>query len=305
MYLYPSNNAILEQPNSFPANSLIPTHPMGVVGMPNYILPETVDYQNRVIANGGNIFSDLEINAVNYFIYQYQKNNLWSKITSCYLFVGCNGSTGSKASAQVSVKDNAYFLTYGSGVTDAFFTQIGMKSPFTGNGTNYWVSSNMPSNAQDVFNKGMSCYLASNEGGNAWWDMGTANNVANIYDYLIINNAAGVFAYAPDIGATSVQFGNFRTIQGFYSGDSIGMEFLAYKNGIPSYTMHRTQTNQDSAMIYFGSFYYTATGGSYGLTNRTYGSFCLNKGYTKDEEKIRNLIEYNFQTLLNRSVSIS
>ena len=68
MYLYPSNNAILEQPNSFPANSLIPTHPMGVVGMPNYILPETVDYQNRVIANGGNIFSDLEINAVNYFI---------------------------------------------------------------------------------------------------------------------------------------------------------------------------------------------------------------------------------------------
>lgn len=304
MYSYPSNYNKNFNPSGLPYSVM---------------LSETLDFQTRMTAAGGNLLSDVELNAINYWISQYKYYNLWDRMIAYYPLVGGNGGAGSLASFTINLKSSSYTLLNAGGVTNAMCNTTGFKNTgSTANGSTVIFNTQInDSTALNIFNKGMSCYIRSNDTvATAYYDMGCYTSTYNNLHLLSINNngpgvlTGGVSDYwgGSALVATNLEAARFYAdkvpIQGFYSGARKDRDLTLFKNGV-ILTQGKTNTivgvNQN---IYLNTGM-RDTNLCTNVSLRTYGSWAIHQAYTPSEEARRTIIEQNFQNLLGRAVSIS
>jgi len=303
MYSYPSNYNKNFNPSGLPYSVM---------------LPETLDFQTRMTAAGGNLLSDKDLNAINYWISQYKYYNLWDKMIAYYPLVGGNGGAGSFASFSINLKSSSYTLLNRGGITDAMCNTTGFKNTgATGTGSNVLFNTQINDSTDlNIFNKGLSCYIRSNEiVATAYYDMGCyLAAYTNLHIIGINNNGPGVFTgaisdyWGGSVIPSPVEAARYLSdkvpIQGFYSGARKDRDLFLFKNGV---ILVRGKTNTTTGInvnIHLnGGIRETAVTTNVSL--RTYGSWAVHQAYTPDEEKQRAIIEQNFQNLLGRAVSIS
>lgn len=297
MYSYPSNYNKNFNPSGLPYSVM---------------LSETLDFQTRMTAAGGNLLSDNELNAINYWISQYKYYNLWDKMTAYYPLVGGNGGAGSLASFTINLKSSSYTLLNAGGVLNIMCDATGFKNTgSTANGsTVIWNTGISDLNFLDRNNKGMSCYIRSNEIKSNIYDMGcytsTYANMTILSAY--VNSSTNCDMISGNAIASDPETVRTLTtplpLQGFYSMARYNQEITGFKNGrcLGKKTFAPIAgTNQN---IYFNCGM-RDTALSTDVSNRSYGSFSVHQAYTIAEEKQRAIIEQNFQNLLGRAVSIS
>lgn len=143
---------------------------------------ETLDFQRRVLANGGNILASNELQAADFYCKQMRLNDLFNLLHAVYLFVGGNGGVGSVNSQVVNLINNATFNLTPTNVTDAMCTASG----FTGNGLNAnggggaWFTTN--------FNPSIHFSTRNNVGFGSWSGYVEAFNTTQ----LLVNTNFGI-----------------------------------------------------------------------------------------------------------------
>ncbi len=281
-------------------------------GIPNSVLlGESIDFQNRMISATGNILSDIELDAINWWIGQYKYYNLWDKMIAYYPFVGGNGSTNSINSFKINLVSSSFSLTNGAAVTNAMCTATGFKNAgSSANGsTAIWNTGINDLNFLDRNNKGMSCYIRSNEVKSNIYDMGcytsTYANMTVLSAY--VNSSTNCDMLSGNAIASDPE--TVRTLstplplQGFYSMNRYNHEITGFKNGRCLGKKNFAPIAGTNQNIYLNCGYRN-TGISTDVSTRSYGSFAIHQAYTVDEEKIRCIIEQNFQNLLGRSITL-
>jgi hypothetical protein len=309
MYSYPSNYNKNFNPSGLPYSVM---------------LAETLNFQARMTAAGGNLLSPVELNAINYWISQYKYYNLWDKMVAAYPLVGGRGTTGSKDSFKINLISSLYGITYGAGVTEAMCNPTGFKN--TGaisNGSNTWLDSGISQGTLIDLNPakslGMSCYvrtheakLSTSQGGT---DMGCIINstyavvldLSALFVWLtasgnVMGGTLGSYAAPADLANNAPN----RMITGFYSMSYIDNQSTLFKDGsLIMSTRHKPNIGSITVKnIYLGSSILAATNFPANFSNRGYGGFYIHKAYTAAEEKQRVIIEQNFQNMLGRAITL-
>ena len=309
MYSYPSNYNKNFNPSGLPYSVM---------------LSETLDFQARMTAGGGNLLTDTELNAINYWISQYKYYNLWDKMVAAYPLVGGRGTTGSKNSFKINLVSSLYGITYGAGVTEAMCNPTGFKN--TGqitNGSNTWLDSGISQgtliNLNPAQSLGMSCYVRTHEAKNitsqGCSDMGCISSLT----YAVAFELSALFQWS--VAANRVMGGSLANytapadlstntpnnmITGFYSMSYIDVQSTLFKDGsLIKSARHKPNIGSITIKnIYLGSSVLASPGSAANFSNRGYGGFYIHKAYTAAEEKQRAIIEQNFQNMLGRAITL-
>jgi hypothetical protein len=294
MYSYPSNYNKNFNPSGLPYSVM---------------LAETLDFQARMTAAGGNLLSPVELNAINYWISQYKYYNLWDRMIAYYPLVGGNGGAGSVNSFTINLKSSSYTLLNGGGIFDGICNKTGFRNTgSTGNGSTVYWNTGLNDSVLDQNDKGMSCYIITGQLKTNIYDMGV---VLAGYSYLHILAAAVTATnfeqdyYCGVIGeGIDIQKANPNPI-GFYTGNCYKGLAVTYKNGNALKTVGKRFTTTGIAFPIFLGCAKRSDINAIEVSNRTYGSWAIHQAYTPAEEKQRAIIEQNFQNLLGRAVVIS
>ena len=308
MYSYPSNYNKNFNPSGLPYSVM---------------LSETLDFQARMTAGGGNLLTDTELNAINYWISQYKYYNLWDKMVAAYPLVGGRGTTGSKNSFKINLVSSLYGITYGAGVTEAMCNPTGFKN--TGqitNGSNTWLDSGISQgtliNLNPAKSLGISCYVRTHEAKNitsqGCTDMGCIDGT---YAVTLDLTALSQWTVAVNkvMGGTLANYtapADLSTntpndmITGFYSMSYIDVQSTLFKDGsLIKSVRHKPNIGSITIKnIYLGSSVLASTNNPVNFSNRGYGGFYIHKAYTAAEEKQRAIIEQNFQNMLGRAITL-
>lgn len=310
MYSYPSNYNKNFNPSGLPYSVM---------------LPETLDFQARITAAGGNLLTDTELNAINYWVKQYKYYNLWDKMVAAYPLVGGRGTTGSKDSFKINLVSSLYGITYGAGVLESMCNLTGFKNTGAiGNGSSTWLDSGISQdtliNLNPAQSLGMSCYVRTHEAKlsttQGCSDMGCIinNTYSSVLDLtalsqwgVVANNVMGGsfanYAAPADLGVSVPN----KMITGFYSMSYVDSQSTLFKDGSlrgSSRNRSNTITPMTAKNIFLGSSVLTTTNNPVNFSNRGYGGFYIHKAYTAAEEKQRAIIEQNFQDMLGRAITI-
>jgi hypothetical protein len=309
MYSYPSNYNKNFNPSGLPYSVM---------------LAETLDFQARMTAAGGNLLSPIELNAINYWISQYKYYNLWDKMVAAYPLVGGRGTTGSKDSFKINLVSSLYGITYGAGVTEAMCNPTGFKN--TGaisNGSTTWLDSGISQGTLIDLNPakslGMSCYVRTHEAkistSQGCSDMGciinntysialdlTALSQWTVVANKVMGGTLGNYAAPADLSTNTPN----DMITGFYSMSYIDNQSTLFKDGsLIKSARHKPNIGSITVKnIYLGSSVFATTNFPVNFSNRGYGGFYIHKAYTTAEEKQRAIIEQNFQNMLGRAITI-
>ena len=309
MYSYPSNYNKNFNPSGLPYSVM---------------LSETLNFQARMTAGGGNLLTDTELNAINYWISQYKYYNLWDKMVAAYPLVGGRGTTGSKNSFKINLVSSLYGITYGLSVLDSMCSSTGFKN--TGgisNGSNTWLDSGISQgtliNLNPAQSLGMSCYVRTHEAkvspSQGCSDMGciidgtyaVALDLTALSQWSVVANKVmgGTLANYTAPADLSTNTPN-NMITGFYSMSYIGVQSTLFKDGsLIKSVRHKPNIGSITTRnIYLGSSVLANTGTPVNFSNRGYGGFYIHKAYTAAEEKQRAIIEQNFQNMLGRAITI-
>jgi hypothetical protein len=288
------------------------------------MLPETLDFQARMTAGGGNLLTDTELNAINYWISQYKYYKLWDKMVAAYPLVGGRGTTGSKDSFKINLVSSLYGITYGAGVLESMCNLTGFKNTGAiGNGSGTWLDSGISQgtliNLNPAQSLGMSCYVRTHEA--------KLSTTQGCSDMGCISS--GTYAVALDLTALSQwtvvanrvmggTLGNYTApadlstntpndmITGFYSMSYIDVQSTLFKDGsLIKSVRHKPNIGSITIKnIYLGSSVLASTNNPVNFSNRGYGGFYIHKAYTAAEEKQRVIIEQNFQNMLGRAITL-
>ena len=308
MYSYPSNYNKNFNPSGLPYSVM---------------LSETLDFQARMTAGGGNLLTDTELNAINYWIRQYKYYNLWDKMVAAYPLVGGRGTTGSKNSFKINLVSSLYGITYGAGVLESMCSSTGFKN--TGaiaNGSNTWLDSGISQgtliNLNPSQSLGMSCYVRTHEAklstSQGCTDMGcidgtyavtldlTALSQWSVVANKVMGGTLANFTAPADLSTNTPN----DMITGFYSLSYINVQSTLFKDGsLIKSVRHKPNIGSITIKnIYLGSSVLASTNNPVNFSNRGYGGFYIHKAYTADEEKQRAIIEQNFQNMLGRAITI-
>ena len=308
MYSYPSNYNKNFNPSGLPYSVM---------------LSETLDFQARMTAGGGNLLTDTELNAINYWIRQYKYYNLWDKMVAAYPLVGGRGTTGSKNSFKINLVSSLYGITYGAGVLESMCSSTGFKN--TGaiaNGSNTWLDSGISQgtliNLNPSQSLGMSCYVRTHEAklstSQGCTDMGcidgtyavtldlTALSQWSVVANKVMGGTLANFTAPADLSTNTPN----DMITGFYSLSYINVQSTLFKDGsLIKSARHKPNIGSITIKnIYLGSSVLASTNNPVNFSNRGYGGFYIHKAYTADEEKQRAIIEQNFQNMLGRAITI-
>lgn len=290
MYGFPSSYNKNYHPNGYPVAA---------------ILPETIDFQIRMIANGGNILTDSELYAVNWRIWQYKYYKLWDKDIATTVLVGGNGNTGSVASFCTYIKSVPYIMVAGGGVTDGMCNPSGYRNTGSvSNGSTVFLNSRVQHSLLDLNNIGMSCYIRSIVNKNNIVDMGVAENSLVTRMTLYANYNLSTRTIQSEIGTTaSATISGITVYTGMISCNKFNTLLNLSYNGSIVAGINTYDTTLLNANVYFASWNRIGVG-AVDLSTREYGMFSIHQAYTPYEERIAAYIEQNFQNLLGRAVII-
>jgi hypothetical protein len=260
-----------------------------------------LDFQRRVILNGGNVLSVAELLALNVYVKALKQSEVWSQLIAEYPFVGGNGGSGSKESFAVNLISNSYTLT-GVNVTNAMCTANG----YQGNGTNsYWDTGIKPSLAMSLTSASLSFYSRTNSlgTGSGFIDMGCNASSPAGNQQLIARFASGAdniyWDWAIASGGRIV--GNVQNSSGFISGSRTSSVLsILNRNGVQLGSIATNAGNLNNFNIFLGAG--NVDGSSFLHTNRQYCMFSIGGGFTQAQETTRYTNQQNLQTSLSRQV---
>jgi hypothetical protein len=279
---------------------------------------ETINFVNRVLNLGGNVLTDQELSAINYWIKAYKYYNLWDRIVAHYPYVGGNGISGSVNSFRANIKSDLYNLTNVGGVAESHCTSTGWQNlgSVANASTAVWNTNILDLNL-NMKNKSMAAYIRSNQTkvgpSTGITDMGAIlANYTNMHILTILfatNPSPNVAQYICG-NPIDVEYPNYRInsgilgIQGWWCGTTYFNTATLAKNGIVVKegrpTFPETGIN---ANIHLGCAL-RSDPVRIDVSNRSYGSFSITEAYSASENIIRATIEQNFQSMLNRQVNI-
>ena len=256
---------------------------------------EVLDFQRRILANGGNRLSNNELNALDIYIKNLKIEGLWSNLIGLYPFVGGNGGSGSLASFSVNLISSSYNLT-GIGVGNALCTSLG----YTGSGS-MWITN---INALSVLTSGdnyLSFYSRTVTGTANQFDMSAFTSSTSRLDLLAgFGSGNGSIFSSTYNDATALSYNNpiADNGRGYHSVSIKSGTRSLYKNGLLLLNSAVIAGTLPNRSIILGAY---DSGPSF-YSNKNYTHFSIGGGYTSAQELVRYKIQQTFETMLGRQV---